>query len=743
MSSSRPKPHAASTAPRIYTWELSKEVVRFEGPLSRPASQRRELEMALSDLPEILQLALHRNRDAGNRSFPVGKRIVQIIATESHTGFLIHYTRLYHWENRLTTYLKWLEEGINALPEAFVLYDADDRLLIANPQYAELYPTVANLLHPGITFPEIAEAALKRGQFRYSESADEWLKKRIQFHDRGEGFFEQHLNDGRWIQLSERRTKSGGVTSIRADITLLKEREKALQKAKYDAERTSESMARFLAMLSHEVSNGLNGLAGLAQILALDVESPSQQTNTNLMLQSTKRLTNVLSDLLDYLKNEAMGVAIKHTATSPQNLLDILRAELEPQAERRSVSLNWVVSEPMPAYVNVDQGRILQILANLTGNALKYAEHGGVLTVRIMVESHWLRFEVQDRGAGIAPEDVKKLFEYFSQTDSTNATGTGIGLAICKQLVTAMAGEIGVDSKLGQGSTFWFTVPLQVVTVKAPEGTEKLFSRTMAALRVGIVDDDPLNLQVAHALLVHSGHHAFILDRGQDIACVIKEQRLDVLLLDLMMPKESGFDIAARLRALPDAIFSRLIFIALTGNVIPNNLIECRKAGIDAVLQKPLFIEQLQYALTWAATFDRSAQNEEPFVFATLGLSTPDSSGKDDTMPVLKQLMRDIGSARFNESMRFARCLIEQALHIKADDPESLRKYAHRVTGTASQMGFLRLSEHARTLENLLTSSSTSGPDRNEADSQLQKLRMAAAESLPILDQAIQDSAGV
>lgn len=744
MLSSQSTPHTATTSFPVYAWRIRGQVVRFEGPLSRPASRRRVLKLALSELPEALCLTLQANGDAHGQPFPVGKRIVLIIHTQTGTGLLLQVTRLHRWANRTTTYLNWLEEGINALPEAFVLYDAADRLLIANPQYAELYPTIGDILRPGITFAEIAQTALERGQFRYGDDAAAWLKRRLEFHGRGEGFFEQHLDNGRWIQLSERRTRSGGVTSIRADITLLKEREDALQKARQHAEHTSESMARFLAMFSHEVRNGLNGLAGLAQILALDAESPSQQANTGLMVQSTKRLTNVLSDLLDYLKNEAVGVTIRLHATAPQDLLDTLKAELEPRAAQRGVSLNWVISDQVPACVDIDQGRSLQVLANLTDNALKYTERGGVITVRLSTEgSNRLRFEVQDQGTGIAPEDVDRLFKYFSQTSSQKQASTGIGLAICKQLVTAMGGDIGVDSGLGQGSIFWFNVPLRLPVAPAePDLTESPSSKTDTPLRVGIVDDDPLNLQVANALLIRSGYHAFMLDNTQDIAGVVKNQKLDVLLLDLMMPNESGFDVAARLRAQPDPIFSRLVLIALTGNVISDNLMASKKAGIDAILQKPLFIEQLQYVLSWAASFDRSAQKQTPIVVSPLLLSALNSGNKEDVTSVLKQLEQDIGSARFQQSMRSARELFERAVHISPEDTGALRSYAHRVAGIAPQLGFCRLGDHARTLETLLVSSFTPDQKREDVDSQWDRLRIAAAESLQVLDRAIRSPSG-
>ena len=727
------------SAPPVYSWRLIKCRLRLEGPISRPVPKRKVVEIALSELPHDLLAALQAEPTAASPPFRIGKRLVQIVNTGSDAGLLVHHTYKLRAEKRLKTYLNLLEEGIDALPEAFVLYDAQDRLLIANSQYAKLYPTIVDLLSPGVTFTEITKTAIERGQFQYDDSAEEWLNRRIAFHNRAEGFFEQHLDNGRWIQLSERRTNSGGITSIRADITLLKEREEALQRAKQQAERTSESLSRFLAMFSHEVSNGLNGLAGLAQILASETQTPTQKSNTDLMLQSTRRLTNVLSDLLDYLKNEAVGVAIRPCATSPQRILDTLKAELEPQAKNRNILLTWSVCKQVPSYVEVDTARILQVLANLAGNALKHASHTGEIAIRISTKDNQLLFEVKDDGIGIAPNKADELFDYFSQTNTKKSAGTGIGLAICKQLVIAMGGDIGVQSQQGQGSTFWFNVPLRIAAAPQMEQSGEQNDYENMPLRVGVIDDDPLNLKVAHALLTRCGQHAVIVENNEDIAEVIKTENLDILLLDLMMPKESGFEIAARIRAAPDNTFNRLIIIALTGNAIPDNLAACWETGIDAVLQKPLFIEQLHDALAWAASFDRTVSHAGPLVFAPLGLSTL-SDTQDDATYTLRQLVQDLGVERFHESVQSARELIKRAAHINADNYEALRKYAHRVSGTASQLGFQRLSDDAHILETLLTPSSTTKPSIDTVEEKLKNIRTSAAGSLSVLEQVIKDS---
>src|SRR5699024_3893793 len=237
----------------VYNWQIKGAHILLTGPIKGDKNRNNKWQLCLKSLPIKYIQYLEDDNFKAFQSFYISEICAQVIALKSRSGILIRYKKIINRLEKKNQYLKWLEEGINALPEAFVLYDASDNLLIANPQYEELYPTVSSILRQGVSFKEIAEKAVKEQQFKYQESDEEWLKKRMDFHKNCEGYFEQNLQDGRWIQLSERKTMSGGTTSIRADITLLKEREKALHQEKRKAESTSKSMERFLAVFSHEV----------------------------------------------------------------------------------------------------------------------------------------------------------------------------------------------------------------------------------------------------------------------------------------------------------------------------------------------------------------------------------------------------------------------------------------------------------------------------------------------------------
>jgi signal transduction histidine kinase/CheY-like chemotaxis protein len=737
MTTRRTLSIAAPRANPVYHWKLLEGgILQIAGPLSRPPQRRRKVSLKLLEVPASLQSAVRADQHSNvQEPFVAGHRIAQVLHVAMDEGFILDLSRATREAQRLRTYVQWLKEGVDSLPEAFVLYDDQDRLLIANTQYAQLYPTTAELLQPGISFRDFATAALTRGQVRLEESADDWLRRRIEFHDKGEGYFDQHLSDGRWLQLSERRTPSGGVAGILADITPLKVREEALRRAMLDAESTSRSMTRFLATFSHEVRNGLNGVAGLAQLLAFDAESASQRSRAELMLQSSKRLTTVLTDLLDYLKNEAMGVVVRLAPVSPRALLHTLRAELEPQAAQRKIGLRWELSQDVPPWIEADGGRILQVLANLSGNALKHVE-GGAVTIKLALAAKKIRFEVEDEGLGIAAEDIEGLFEYFVQAGPHRASSSGLGLAICKQLVLAMGGQIGVDSSLGQGSRFWFELPLRLATPPDRQLATTDLTNPITTLRVGIVDDDPLNATVAQALLLRLGHQAVVFESSLDIAERIREEPLDLLLLDLMMPGESGFDVAKRLRADSHPACSSLILVALTGNVVPNSLASCADAGINAILQKPLFLDQLEHVLDWAAKRQRIAPAGPPEVFTGSKVAETVGPAPVSAYASLSQLADDIGDIRFIQSVRAAKKLFKQAAQAATAEREALLRIAHRVAGTAPQLGFRYLGACARTIDTHLTSGERE-PNESILNEWVQRMRQAAYDATAVLDEQL------
>ncbi|WP_179283884.1 ATP-binding protein [Bordetella genomosp. 10] len=627
-------------------------------------------------------------------------------ATGAESGILQHTTVANGRVHSLWNFLSELESSLDALPEAFVLFDKADRLILANEQYYRIYPSAGAMAHRGVPFEEIATRSVRTGEFVINEDPQDWLRRRIDFHRNGVGFFEQHLDTGKWIRVSERRTRSGGVVSVRADITQLKARERSLRRSVRQAEFMSRSMARFLAIFGHEVRNGLNGVLGIAQMLALDAVSPAQQRQGTLLLDSCNRLSAVMTDLLDYLKNEANGVTITPTDMDPVQPVLQVHAEFSQRARERGLRLEYDMPAQAMPRMRIDGARVVQVLVNLVSNAVKYSDSG---TVRISVQrkAGSLQYTVSDEGSGIPASLLGNIFEFFASASPDNAESTGLGLAISRQLVGAMGGAIHARNNPGRGARFWFDIPADSApSAGAEDGTG--YTAPAAALRVGVLDDDPLNMYVAEDFLHRLGHIPRILSSGDDACDAVVADRLDVVLLDLEMPEESGYDVACRLRARRGKCHDDLRIIAVTANVSGNTRTRCEHAGMDGVIEKPLRLAELGRVLR--TSLRRPAQNAfaqadpaPPPAQAVPAAGAEDAEGHAGPAAVLEGLRKDIGERRFADACGSARDLLHKLI---AGMPEGTSYPSpgllHRVQGNAAQLGFLALREAASSLEVLV-----------------------------------------
>jgi CheY-like chemotaxis protein/anti-sigma regulatory factor (Ser/Thr protein kinase)/HPt (histidine-containing phosphotransfer) domain-containing protein len=422
-----------------------------------------------------------------------------------------------------------------------------------------------------------------------------------------------------------------------------------------------------------------------------------------MILGSTRGLMTVLSDLLDYLKNEARGVNVVLQPIAPRQLVRALHSEFELEALDKGIELSVVEDPTLPDWIEGDPARIQQVLTNLLGNAIKYAS-GGHVRVSVTVVDERIRYEVEDQGPGITKVDLEQLFKLFARVGPERDRSTGLGLAISKQLVIAMGGDIGVRSEPGRGSRFWFDLPL-----KRCAPPDEPSSRSIAAqrpsqgrLRVGIIDDDPLNLYVAEEFLRRLGHDVVVFQDSEAIERQIEARALDALLLDVMMPGESGTEIAARLRASGRGRAQSIVIVAVTGNVLPENLQHFLDAGFDAVLQKPIFIDQLGRVLQKAmSSRSRVVRTGTPAVAAPGVDGSAEALGGDNRQGTLRRLRADIGDARYLQSVRAAEKVFRALLAGLEGrlSLASLMPMLHRVRGSAPQLGLVRLGELAGALE--------------------------------------------
>ena len=354
-----------------------------------------------------------------------------------------------------------LRGAIDALNEAFIVYDADDRLSWCNDKYRELYAPMADLLVPGNSFEHILREGIRRGQ--YPEAAGQeatWLQARLAAHRQGNRDVIQRLDSGRWLRIVERRTPQGQLVGFRADIT-------DLILAKQQAEAAAQAKGMFLANMSHEIRTPMNAILGLLGLLARTPLMARQLDYVRKTRSAAQSLLGLLNDVLDYSKVEAGKMPLDPHPFELDTLLRDVAVIMAANAGDKPIELLFDVDRALPRTLVGDASRLKQVLINLTGNAIKFTEHGEVL-LRVRQRGRGadradVQFEVVDTGIGISEENQARIFSGFSQAEASTARrfgGTGLGLAISQRLVGLMGGELRVVSHLGRGSTFGFVLEL-------------------------------------------------------------------------------------------------------------------------------------------------------------------------------------------------------------------------------------------------------------------------------------------
>nr|WP_255542306.1 ATP-binding protein [Azospirillum sp. INR13] len=314
-----------------------------------------------------------------------------------------------------------------------------------------------------------------------------------------------------WALQTLQRTSFEGEPAVLAwsyDITARKQAEEALRAAKEQAEIAARSKAEFLATMSHEIRTPMNGVLGMLELMALTPLDEEQRTLVSTMRESGAALLRIIDDILDLSKIEAGKLDLEELDLRPAELVEGVADLLAPQAHQKGLALICDIDRSVPARLRGDSGRLRQILFNLTGNAIKFTDHGRVVlrvhaTEPIRQDQVRLHVAVEDTGIGIGPEGQARLFQPFSQADSSTTRrfgGTGLGLAICTRLIERMGGRIGVESVPGRGSTFWFTVDL-------PRGEDPVLPAPapLAGLAVLVADEDDVQRDVLARYLEQGG----------------------------------------------------------------------------------------------------------------------------------------------------------------------------------------------------------------------------------------------
>lgn len=442
------------------------------------------------------------------------------------------------------TDLMRLWAAVHSVPNGFVLYDQDDRLITCNDTFKQYYADTAPALKPGAAFEDILRYGLERGQYAEALGREEaWLEDRLN-HSRTGTEVEQLMTDGRWLRILEHNTPDGGRVGLRVDITQMKENQRELKIAKTRAEAASHAKSAFLANMSHEIRTPMNGVMGMAELLGDTELDDEQRLYVDTIRNSAEALLVIINDILDYSKIEADKMILHAAPFDLERCIHEILTLLQPKAREKGIALVLDYDLFMPTRFVGDPGRIRQILTNLIGNAVKFTETGYV-AVRVTGHSgddgSAVHVVVEDTGIGIAPDMVDHIFGEFNQVEgdrNRKFEGTGLGLAITRKLVDLMQGELWVESELDHGTSFGFRLPLP-----ADEASHEGHRIEGGLRHVLVVDDLAVNLTILEKQLGLAGLKVTCASSGAEALSVLEKGGVDLVLTDHRMPEMDGLEL--------------------------------------------------------------------------------------------------------------------------------------------------------------------------------------------------------
>ena len=568
--------------------------------------------------------------------------------------------------------------AVEELPDGFVIYDSEDRLLMCNEPYREIYKASAPAIVPGAAFEDILRYGLDHGQ--YSDAIgreDAWLEDRLTLHRAASIEHEQQLEDGRWLRVYERQTRDGGRVGLRIDITQIKQDQQRLKEAMIRAEAANRAKSAFLANMSHEIRTPMNGVVGMADLLMETALSEEQRLYLDTIRSSGEALLVIINDILDYSKIEADKLQLHPEPFDLERAIHEVVMLLQPIARDKDIALLVDYDMFLPTRFVGDPGRIRQILTNLIGNAVKFTVEGHVL-VRVVgiVDGGGgsrtaIHVTIEDTGIGIPADKIDHVFGEFNQVeDDRNRSfeGTGLGLTITRRLVELMGGEVWAESELGRGSCFGLRIVLPA--------DEPILYETAALppwlKRVLVVDDHGANRMILSKQLQILGLETEFCKTGAEVIDRMADLP-DLMVCEQDLPDMSAQDLVAHLRRAGRAVPT----ILLTDN--PGKLCAELGAEVDAVLQKPAPRRALFAALEGLAPLRRcgaAGTGDAPMARRSPGpVPTPKTDGARIDVLVAEdnktnQLVFRKMAAGFDLDLRFANNGLEAVAAFRERRPD-------------------------------------------------------------------------
>ncbi|MFW6323790.1 MAG: ATP-binding protein, partial [Desulfovibrionales bacterium] len=428
--------------------------------------------------------------------------------------------------------------------------------------------------------------------------------------------FRTKSGEERHFLVSAERIEIGGVESIILGAKDISERvhmEDALKEAKellevkvkertFELEKANNAKDTFLANMSHEMRTPLSGILGMAE-LSLDQHVPDEvHDNLEMIRYSAKALSTIIDDLLDFSAIQFQRLAIKSIEVLLRDELEKMLGGFEEQAKSKGLFFSVTIQDDVPRRIISDPDRVRQIIINFLNNAIKFTQKGGIhLDVRRTAPDH-LAFSVSDTGIGFPPDRISDIFESFTQLDATITKrfgGTGLGLAVSKNLAELMGGTIEVESEEGKGSVFTLIIPVEVPQEMKRVELPPAFDLTeLRPLRILLAEDNPVNQTVIRKFLTKQGHTTTVVVDGRQVLDELKNKEFDLVLMDVQMPEMDGIEATRNIRSGISGVNSAEIpVIALTAYAMKGDREKFLRAGMDGYVSKPVDFKELAKAI--------------------------------------------------------------------------------------------------------------------------------------------------